>query len=135
MRGVLDTSVLIELFDRGNVEILEGILGRYSALYIPWIVLYEYLYGHKYLGRNIEERKAAVEKLGRVVGVTQEILVKALEIDVSLHKKGQAIPFSDVLIAATALTLQAELVTLERRHYTRISDLRIYTPTQRSGHD
>jgi len=101
---------------------------RYSALYIPWIALYEYLYGHKYLGRDIDDRKRAVEKLGQVVGVTQDIIVKAMEIDIDLHRKGMTIPFSDILVAATALALGAELVTLDMRHYTRIPELRIYVP-------
>ncbi len=125
---MLDTSVLIELFDRGNTDLLEEIVERYSALYIPWIVLYEYLYGHRYLGRDISDRKRAIEKLGQVVGVTQDMILKAMEIDVDLHRRGMAIPFSDILIAATALVLGAELVTLDRRHYTRIPELRIYIP-------
>ncbi len=125
---MLDTSVLIELFDRGNTDLLEEIMERYSALYIPWIVLYEYLYGHRYLGRDISDRKRAIEKLGQVVGVTQDMILKAMEIDVDLHRRGMAIPFSDILVAATALVLGAELVTLDRRHYTRIPELRIYIP-------
>ena len=80
-RGVLDTSVLIDIFDRGNEKLLEYILGKYKMIYIPWIVLYEYLYGHKYLGRDINERKRAVEKLGIIYNISQEVLLKALEID------------------------------------------------------
>jgi len=98
-------------------------------MYIPWIVLYEYLYGHKYLGRNIIDRKKAVEKLGQIIGVSQDIILKAIEIDIDLHKKGLAIPFSDILIAATTIILKAELVTLDQRHYTRIPQLRIYIPS------
>ncbi len=128
MYGVLDTSVIIEIFDRGNTDLLENILSKYDALYIPWIVLYEYLYGHKYLGKNIESRKKAVEKLGQVIGVTQDIILKAMEIDIELHKKGMTIPFSDILIAATAIMLNAELITLDQRHYTRIPSLQIYMP-------
>ncbi len=103
-------------------------MDRYGALYIPWIVLYEYLYGHRYLGRDITDRKRAIEKLGQVIGVTQDIIIKAIEIDIDLHRKGMTIPFSDILVAATALVLKAELVTLDKRHYTRIPELRIYVP-------
>lgn len=124
----MDTSIVIELFDRGNTDLLEEIVYRYSILYIPWIVLYEYLYGHKYLGRSINDRKRAIEKLGQVIGVTQDIIIKAMEIDIDLHKKGMVIPFSDILVAATALVLKAELVTLDRKHYTRIAELQIYVP-------
>ncbi len=128
LRGVIDTSIIIELYDRGNTDLLEEIINRYNTPYIPWIVLYEYLYSHKYLGRSIIERKKAVEKLGRVIGITQDIIIKALEIDVELHKKGTTIPFSDILIAATALVLEAELATLDKKHYTRIPQLQIYIP-------
>ncbi len=123
MHGVVDTSIVIEIFDRGDDILLENIMNRYSMLYIPWIVVYEYLYGHKYLGRDIDHRREAIEKLGRVIGISQEILVKALEIDVELHRKGQTIPFTDILIAATTLVLNAELITADQRYYTRIQDL------------
>ncbi len=129
MRGLLDTSVVIEIFDRGNTVLLENIMDKYSALYIPWIVLYEYLYGHKYLGRDITSRKKAIEKLGEIIGVSQEILLKALEIDVELHRKGQTIPFTDLLIVATTLVLNAELITIDQKHYTRIPNLKIYVPS------
>ena len=116
MRGVLDTSLL------------EDIMSRYSVLYIPWIVLYEYLYGHKYLGKNIIDRKKAVEKLGQITGVTQDIILKAIEIDIDLCRKGMTIPFSDVLIAATTIVFNAELVTLDQKNCTRIPELKIYMP-------
>ncbi len=130
--GALDTSIIIELFDRGNTNLLKGIINRYDMIYIPWIVLYEYLYSHKYLGRNITERKKAVEKLGQVINITQDIMIKAMEIDIDLHKKGIAIPFSDIIIAATTLVLKAELVTLDKRHYTKIPQLHIYIPKLRN---
>lgn len=128
MRGVLDTSTVIEIFDRGDTSLLEDIMSRYSVLYIPWIVLYEYLYGHKYLGKNIIDRKKAVEKLGKIIGVTQDIILKAIEIDIDLRRKGMTIPFSDILIAAITIVFNAELVTLDQKHYTRIPKLKIYLP-------
>ena len=132
MHGVLDTSIVIEIFDRGDISLLEDIMSRYSVLYIPWIVLYEYLYGHKYLGKNIIDRKKAVEKLGQITGVTQDIILKAIEIDIDLCRKGMTIPFSDILIAATTIVFNAELVTLDQKHYTRIPELKIYMPMSRT---
>ena len=95
MKGVLDTNILIEMYDRGNVKLLEHLLEKYELLLIPWIVMYEYLYGHKYLGRDIKLRKLALEKLGRIVWITQEILMKALKIDISLRKQGCLILFQN----------------------------------------
>ena len=126
---VLDTSILIEVFDRGNKGLLKNLVLKYKVIYIPRICLYEYLYGHKYLDMDIEERKKAVEKLGRVVWDTQKLVLKALEIDVRLRKEGMAIPFSDVLIASITLMLNAELITLDKRHFDRIPKLKLYIPS------
>ena len=126
---VLDTSILIEVFDRGNKGLLKNLVLKYKVIYIPWICLYEYLYGHKYLDMDIEERKKAVEKLGRVVWDTQKLVLKALEIDVRLRKEGMAIPFSDILIASITLMLNAELITLDKRHFDRIPKLKLYIPS------
>ena len=75
---------------------------------------------------DIEERKKAVEKLGRVVWDTQKLVLKALEIDVRLRKEGVAISFSDILIASIILMLNAELITLDKRHFDRIPKLKLY---------
>jgi len=125
LRAVIDTSILIELFDRGREELLEEIYAKYRAIYVPWIVVYEYLYGCLFLHRNIEERKKAIEKLAIIVYPDQQVLLKALSIDVDLHREGVPIPLSDILVAATALTLNAELLTKDERHYRRIPKLKL----------
>jgi len=125
LRAVIDTSILIELFDRGREELLEEIYAKYRAIYVPWIVLYEYLYGCLFLRRNIEERKKAIEKLAIIVYPDQQVLLKALSIDVDLHREGVPIPLSDILVAATAITLDAELLTRDERHYRRIPKVKL----------
>lgn len=122
---VLDTSVLIELVDRGREDLLEEIIALCNKVLIPWIVVYEYLYGHKYVGRSISKRKEFLEKLGATIWGNQEILLKALEIDVQLHKTGKPIPFSDILIASIALTYNARLLTMDEKHFSRIKGLKI----------
>lgn len=128
MRAILDSSILIRLFDRGDVELLERLEAQYERMRIPWIALYEYLYGHAALGRGVEERKRAVEMLGDVVWIDQEVLLRALSLDLGLRRSGSTIPFSDVLIAATALHLGCEVVTLDERHFKRIEGLRVVVP-------
>jgi len=56
-RCVLDTSLLIEIFDRGNEVLLECILKRCRTIYIPCIVMYEHLYGHKYLAEILTRER------------------------------------------------------------------------------
>jgi len=126
--AILDTSVLIEVLDAGNAELLDEILARYDGLLIPWVALYEYLYGHAYVGSDVRERKRLVEELGAVVWLDQRIVLRALGLDVGLSKNGLRIPFSDLLIAATALEAGGELVTLDERHFKRIEGLRVYVP-------
>ncbi len=129
--ATLDTSVIIEVLDRGDVDLLRELLDRYTVLYIPWVCLYEYLYGHRYIGSDIAKRKSFVEKLGITVWCTQRIVMRALDIDIELSRSGIRIPFSDILIAATALEMNSELVTLDTRHFTRIPGLRLYIPKRR----
>ncbi len=126
--ATLDTSVIIEILDRGDRELLHELLDRYRIFYIPWICLYEYLYGHKFIGSDIAKRKNFVEKLGIVVWCDQRILMRALEIDIELSKKGLKIPFSDVLVAAIAMEMDSELVTLDTKHFSRIPQLKMYVP-------
>ncbi|MCD6349160.1 MAG: type II toxin-antitoxin system VapC family toxin [Candidatus Korarchaeota archaeon] len=117
-RLVVDTSFLVEMLDRGREE-LADVIASYREVLIPWVSLYEYLYGHlKVRGMNgALERKKIVESVGCVVWVDQEVLLKALEIDLDLRKGGRPIPFSDVIILATALKLGAHIATFNYSHF------------------
>ena len=117
---VLDTSFLIEPLDRGREE-LTNVLVPYEDVVVPWIALYEYLYGHK-IGRGakaeeLRRRKKAVESLGRVVSMSQEHLLETLELDAELKRSGRPAPFSDILIAAVARCLSADVATMDREHF------------------
>ena len=64
--------------------------------------LYEYLYGYAYIGKDYLEEKDFVEEGFTVVYPTQEIILKAMELDVRLSKAGLKVSQSDILVAATA---------------------------------
>jgi len=117
---VLDTSFIIELLDRGRKDLVY-LLAEYDEIIIPWISLYEYLYGHK-VGRKISEeelaeRKRKIESLGIIDYGSQKLIEKALKLELELTKKGKKIPFSDLLIAAYALLYNADLATLDKTHF------------------
>jgi len=117
---ILDTSFLIELLDRGRSDLV-AVLSKYTEIYIPWVCLYEYLYGHK-VGRNIcdkelKKRKENVEFLGSVLWCSQEFLLRALGLDYQLSKKGLKIPFSDLIVATFVILLDAKLATFDRKHF------------------
>jgi len=67
------------------------------------VALYEYLYGHAYVGSDVRERKRFIEELGTVVWLGQKIVLRALDLDVGPSKVSLRIPLSDLLIATTAL--------------------------------
>ncbi|MEM1620213.1 MAG: type II toxin-antitoxin system VapC family toxin, partial [Fervidicoccaceae archaeon] len=64
--------------------------------------------------------KELIEKIFTVVYPDQRITLKAMELDVQLRKQGFSIPQADVLIAATALTLDAPLLSRDLGHYEKL---------------
>jgi len=115
---VLDTSFLIELLDRGREELVD-LIAEYERIMIPWVVAYEYLFGH-YLARGPDAamgRKDLLHEIGMIVEPDQDILVRALELDTKLRRKGRPIPFSDILVAATASVSGSDLATMDRKHF------------------
>ncbi|MHA1708336.1 MAG: type II toxin-antitoxin system VapC family toxin [Candidatus Baldrarchaeia archaeon] len=127
---VLDTSVVIAIYDKNKDWLLEYIFERYERILIPWIVEHEYLYGHEYIGEDITRKKFLLEQLGEIVFPTQDIVMRAVKLDVNLAKEGMQIPFGDIYIAAVALTYNADLVTLDVRHYERVKDLKVVVPKE-----
>ena len=124
VKAVIDTSAVIEALDKGRGDLLKELVEGYEELLIPWVVVYEYTMGHRLLGRDPRARKRALEELGSIVWMEQELLLKAQELDVELRRRGRPIPFSDVLVAATALAFEAELVTLDE-HFREVEGLRL----------
>ena len=117
---VVDTSVVVEVMEEGDERLLLELARREA--YVSYVTLYEYLWGYCYLGRDYRVEKKVLEKLFHVVYPTQEVLLKALEMDVDLVKRGMRIPQADILIAATAIALKAPLLTRDLRHFPRMED-------------
>jgi len=115
---VVDTSVLIDALEEGDEELLAALVER--EVLVPYVALYEYLYGYLYLGRDAEKEKRVLEKLFTIVYPDQQVLMKALEIDVALAKEGLRVPQADIIIAATAIAAGAPLLTRDLRHYPRL---------------
>ena len=59
---------------------------------------------------------------------TQDIILKAIEIDVQPHKAGKPIPFSDIIIAAISTVMNARLITLDIRHFKEMPSLKPHIP-------
>lgn len=61
-----------------------------------------------------------------VIPFNKECAFKASEIYKTLKKKNKIIEFRDIFIGATAIVYNLELSTLNKKHFERIDDIRIY---------
>jgi len=124
---VVDTSVVVEILEKGDRDLLYKVAARDA--YISYVTLYEYLWGFCYIGRDYLREKEVLEKIFRVVYPTQEIVLRAIEMDVDLAKRGEKVPQADIIIAATAIALGAPLFTKDPRHFPKLEryGLRVMT--------
>lgn len=99
-RVILDTSVLIEVLDRGRIQLMGGV----GEFYLSTISLHEYI---RYKRDRVFFKK--LEEAFEVVGLDNEVLLKAAEIFHVLKEKGLSVSENDVYVAATAITHDLEL--------------------------
>lgn len=106
MDGLLDTSVVIELFG-GNRKVIGGLSpgGTYA---LPAIVLFELYCG------SLKEREGLMLEMMPKVEFNEEAAKIAGAIFRDLMKKGQRPPFKDLLIAATAIAHNSFLFTCDK---------------------
>ena len=121
---VLDTSVVIDLFVDGSAasateEIIERGDGGVSA-----VTVFELLTGVRNEA-HLAERRELIEAC-RVLDVSAEVASKAASLYTELRAAGRLIPNEDLLIASTAMVHRCALHTLNRRHYERITALRLH---------
>ncbi len=106
-KGVLiDTDVLID-YIKGLCELPK------TQLYISEIVLYEFIRGTK----DIAEAKKTIEESFAVLFHDNRVIGKAASIWVELRKDGKVLDDRDILIAATAIVNDLELLSRNVGHY------------------
>lgn len=121
---VIDTGVIIDHLrakDKTSTKLFE--ISDNAPLYISAVSLYELHMG-----------ATTPQKLDDVVNITEglivlpfndQIAVKASQIYHSLRRSNQIIEFRDIFIAATCIINGLPIVTLNRKHFHRVDDLRI----------
>jgi len=106
MDGLLDTSVVIELFG-GNRKIVEALYREESEYALPTVVLFELHCGH------LKEREELMLEMMPKVEFDENSAKIAGAIFRDLMKKGKRPPFKDLLIASTAIAHNATLYTCD----------------------
>ncbi len=124
---VLDTNTLIYFF-KGMGNVSKRLLNiPPKDIGIPSIVVFELSVGIE-KSTSPEKRKQQLATLVRAVSVLPFGLVEAThaaQIRVDLERRGRPIGSYDVLIAATALAINATLVTHNTKEFNRIKQLTV----------
>jgi tRNA(fMet)-specific endonuclease VapC len=118
---VLDTSVLIEIFDRKSEkgdEALNMILESGENINITAINLHEILYGLQKYAKPMKE----VLQLP-VLDYTKKDAELAAELELEMEKAGITIRRTDAMIAATTINSGASLYTLDIKHFKPLENL------------
>jgi predicted nucleic acid-binding protein len=123
-RLLIDTSVLID---------------HLRKLHKDKTVFYQLTFHCDYIISSITEFEFSVGSTTRNRQFTEELLVKlpvlpfdsacakvATEIYFDLKAKNQLIALPDIFIAATAIAHDLQLLTLNRKHFERVENLKLY---------
>ena len=118
---VLDTDVLIEIFDRGSErgdEALEAILGSGEDVVTTSINLHEILYGLEKYAKPVKD-----VLLLPVLGYTKRDARISAEIEVRAERRGSAIRRTDAMIASIVINRGALLYTFDVKHFKSLEDM------------
>ncbi len=124
----LDSSVLIDFFRKkksSNTLFIKLIQLNFSGFYIPVTVEFEIFYGANELQLNFWNNLFSDFI---VLPLTRQINSIAIEIAKDLRKRNKSIEYKDLVIAATSISTNCSLATLNKKHFDNIEGLDLITP-------
>ena len=126
--SLIDTDIL-SMFLRGNPKLkvnIETYLSQFQTIHISILTYYEIMSGlrHKNAKRQLE---SFWEFCGNVsiIPISQESADESANIYAKLKKTGKIIDDIDILIAGICLENRFVLVTNNKKHFSRIKNLKI----------
>jgi tRNA(fMet)-specific endonuclease VapC len=125
---ILDTDILSLLMRQSAAVLAKGevYLSEHRQFTISIITRYEILRGLK--AKGAERQASRFEDFcmrNRVLGITDEVVLRAAEIYANLYNRGELIGDADILIAASALVNGCGIVTNNEGHFRRIKNLQV----------
>ncbi len=123
---LLDTSVLVEALT-GPRDLLDALIesvGRGERLGIPALVLYEYLRGPRSAAEIAHQEALFPADAALPFRAVEAVVASRLYREVARARQRAL----DIAIAATALTHEASLWTLNAQDFRDIPGLRLYAP-------
>lgn len=131
MRYLVDTDWVIDVIKGfpSAVEILEQLIADGIAVSIvSFGELYEGAYGFPDPDAEIRSIRDALSRFA-ILNLTEPTMETFARLRALLRRQGLLIPDLDLLIASTALSYNLTLLSRNRRHFQRISDLKLYETT------
>ena len=126
---LLDSDILIDFLHGIKKEPFAAFLSE--KLFLSAVSYSEVLYGQKKvskLGKVAKEVKIdkILEDLSiDILSFDQKVAAVFVDIKLSLETRGEAIPDFDLIIAASAIVEDLELLTNNRKHFSRIDGLKL----------
>lgn len=122
---VIDTSVLIDHLRGGTV--IEDIFGQIekedAQLFIPTIVIYELFSGSSTKNSSVRIKIENLIQDFKKIELSEEIAVTAGKL---YRELGKQVSAQDYIIAASALSIGATVLTLNKKHFQQIPGLNLY---------
>ena len=124
---LIDTDIIVFSLKQ-NVAVQAKFKEKESVPKAISVITYgELLYGAR-VSQQHEKNLAIIRRLADifpVIGIGIPVIEAFAELKRSLETKGQGLDDMDLLIAATALSLNYRLVTNNERHFSRVKGLEI----------
>ena len=119
---VIDTSIFIEFLrkkDKTQTSFFK--INDSDNLNLSVITLYELLMGATN-EQKLKDIKILIQNI-KILPFDEEVAYQANSIYQSLKKKNKIIEFRDIFIAATCLVNNQKILTLNKKHFSRIDNL------------
>ena len=127
MAYLIDSDILINSI-KGNSRIRQRIIDVAAIPKAISIITYgELLYGAK-RSRQGEKNSSIIYRIAEIfpiIGISRAIMETFVDVKLSLERKGQRLDEFDLMIAATAFSLNYTLVTNNGNHFKRIEGIRL----------
>lgn len=126
MKIVVDTSILIDYLRGGKrggqfIEEVEG--DDDSELFLPTIVVFELFSGQSTKSPIVVTKILNLLKFFQRIELTEEIAIQAGQLYRDTKKTLQV---PDYIIAASAVQINAQVATLNQRHFEQIPNINLY---------
>lgn len=121
---VVDSGIFIEHLRAKNKSTTTLFqLSQTSDIFISSVTLYEL-----YCGATSEQKEMDIQKITEdlmVLSLTDEVAIRAAKLYIQLKQQNNMIEFRDIFIAATCIVNDMPLITLNKKHFARITELKI----------